>query len=58
MSFLDPKEDLVKIILTQYGRKKLSEGNLQIKYYAFVDDEIDYEVASGIITGSVPNNSQ
>lgn len=42
MAFLDPKEELLKLILTDYGRKKLSEGNLKIKYYSFFDDEVDY----------------
>ena len=52
MGFLDTKEDLLKIILTQHGRKKLSEGSLKIEFYALLDDEIDYEVSSGAITGS------
>lgn len=52
MAILDPKEDLLKIILTQHGRKRLSEGNLKVTYFAFLDDEIDYEVSSGYVTGS------
>jgi hypothetical protein len=42
MAFLDPKERVMDIILTQHGRKKLAEGKLQVKYYRFFDDEIDY----------------
>ncbi len=53
MGFLDPKEHLLKIILTQHGRKKLSEGNLKIVFYTLIDDEIDYEVSSGVVTGSI-----
>lgn len=53
MGFLDTKEDLLKIILTQHGRKRLSEGNLRVAHYAFLDDEIDYEVSSGVVTGSI-----
>ncbi len=48
MAFLDTKEDLLKIILTEYGREKLSQGDLKVKYYTFFDDEIDYLVSSGM----------
>lgn len=42
------------IILTQYGRKKLSQGDLQIKYYRFFDDEVNYQTqASELFTASV-----
>ena len=37
MAFLDPKEHLLKIILTQHGRKKLSEGSLKIAFYTFLE---------------------
>lgn len=43
MAFLDPKERAVDIILTQYGRKKLSEGKLIVKFYKFFDDDCDYQ---------------
>lgn len=43
MAFLDPKERVMDIILTQYGRKKLSQGKLEIKFYRFFDDEVDYQ---------------
>lgn len=43
MNFLDPKEEMLKIILTEYGRELLSKGELEIVYYAFSDDEIDYQ---------------
>jgi hypothetical protein len=42
MAFLDPKEQMLKLILTDYGRRKLSEGKLKVKYYSFFDDEVDY----------------
>jgi hypothetical protein len=48
MAFLDPKEELMKIILTDYGRKKLSSGDFKVVYYSFFDDEVDYEVSSGV----------
>jgi len=53
MGLLDKKEHILNLILTQHGRKRLSEGNLNVSYYAFLDDEIDYEVSSGISTGSI-----
>jgi hypothetical protein len=42
--FLDTKENVMEIILTEYGRKKLAEGKLIVKYYRFFDDEVDYKV--------------
>ena len=65
MAFLDPKEELLKIVLTDYGRKKLSMGGLDIKYYTFADDEVNYnngdvetviEVAE-ILSASLVNDS-
>lgn len=52
MAFLDPKERVLDVILTQHGRKLLSKGELKIKYYSFSDDEVDYKVTSGIMSGS------
>ena len=46
MSFLDKKEQILEICLTKHGRKLLSKGKLNIKYYAFADDEVDYQVSS------------
>lgn len=44
MSFLDPKEITIDIVLTQHGRKMLAKGKFEPKYFAFSDDEIDYQV--------------
>lgn len=41
-TFLDGKQTIMDIILTQKGREQLAKGKLKIKYYAFGDDEIDY----------------
>jgi hypothetical protein len=43
MAFIDPKEKTMEVILTQHGRHLLSKGRLIVKYYAFHDDEIDYQ---------------
>lgn len=41
--FLDSKERVVDMVLTDYGRKLYSKGKLRFVYYAFSDDEIDYD---------------
>ena len=46
MSFLDPKEQVMEVVLTQHGRKMLAKGLFVPKYYAFSDDEVDYKVSS------------
>lgn len=43
MSFLCPKERLVDFILTQHGRKLLTQGKLKVKYWRAFDDEVDYQ---------------
>lgn len=43
MAFLNSKEQIMDIVLTDLGRKRLAQGHLNIKYYAFHDDEIDYQ---------------
>lgn len=46
MGFIDSKERVLEISLTQHGRKKLSEGKLSVKYYSFSDDEVDYQTSA------------
>jgi hypothetical protein len=53
MGFLDPKENVMSIILTQYGRKKLAEGNLRVKYFAFSDDDINYQTPFSVYLSGV-----
>ena len=45
MSYLDPKERVIDLQLTSYGRYLLSTGKLNPKYYAFFDDDIIYDAA-------------
>ena len=52
MAFLDSKEDLLVIILTEHGRELLSKDGLKIKYYTFFDDEVDYEMGAGFSVSS------
>ena len=43
MAFIDKKDPVVlNIKLTSKGRELLSEGNLNFKYFAIGDSEIDY----------------
>lgn len=43
MSFLDKKEQVLEIELTQFGKFLLSEGKFKPSYYAFFDDDILYD---------------
>ena len=55
MPFFDKKEDVLDIKLTPYGRHLLSKGKLMPKYYAFLDDDVIYDVKH---IGTTENNSQ
>lgn len=56
MAFINSKERILDIVLTQKGRQKLAQGRLNVKYYAFHDDEINYQaqyehrITSGAVT--------
>jgi len=41
--FLDNKTRVVDMVLTDYGRELYSQGKLNLEYYAFSDDEVDYD---------------
>lgn len=43
MAFIDPKEETLNITLTEHGKKALVNGKFKPAYYAFSDDEVDYE---------------
>jgi len=47
MKFFDPKEEVLDIQLTQYGKRLLAKGKLKPVYYAFFDDDILYEAKAG-----------
>ena len=55
MTFFNKKEDVLKIELTPHGRKMLSQGKLKPSFYAFLDDDVLYDVTRG---GGSENNSQ
>lgn len=39
------KDPFIGLVLTEYGRKQLALGQLEFKYYAFGDSDIDYRTA-------------
>jgi len=43
MKFLDRKEQVLELSLTQYGKSLLSRGRLKPFYYAFFDDDLIYD---------------
>lgn len=49
MGFLDQKERVLDVVLTDLGRDLLSRNQLNFKYYAFSDEGIDY---SGSLSSS------
>jgi len=51
MKFFDPKEDVIDLKMTQYGKHLLSKGKFTPKYYAFFDDDIIYDIKW--VTGSL-----
>ena len=47
MTFFDPKQDVLDIELTQFGKHLLSQGKWKPYYYAFFDDDILYDSQYG-----------
>lgn len=52
MTFFDPKEDVIDVEITQFGKFLLSKGKWDPAYYAFFDDDIIYDSQYGGITES------
>ncbi len=54
MAFLDKKERIVDIVLTDRGRQLLSQNQLVIRHYAFSDDGVNYtgSLTYGAVSGS------
>ena len=50
MAFFNKKEDVLDIELTQFGKYRLSQGDLNPVYYAFFDDDIIYDAEYGGVT--------
>jgi len=51
MVFLNKKEDVIDLQLTQHGKYLLSQGKLNPVYYAFFDDDVIYD--QRYVSGSI-----
>ena len=47
MTYFNPKEEVLDIQLTQYGRHLLSKGKMKPVYYAFFDEGVIYDSTHG-----------
>jgi hypothetical protein len=47
MTFFNPKEDVLDIELTQFGKELLSRGEFKPSHYLFFDDDVLYNIAAG-----------
>ena len=45
MAFFNPKEEVIDIEITQYGKYLMSQGKFSPVYYQFFDDDILYDIA-------------
>jgi hypothetical protein len=55
MNFFNPKEEVLDIQLTQYGRRLLAKGDWKPTYYAFFDENVLYDSQYG---GPTENKNQ
>lgn len=58
MKFLDKKEQVIDIELTQYGKYLLSKGRWNPEYYEFFDDDILYDAEWAESTDHTQNSIQ
>ena len=55
--FINKKEEVINISLTQHGRHLLSQGKFKPSFYAFFDDDILYDGShAGVTSGSQNEN--
>lgn len=47
MKFLNKKEQVIDLQLTQYGKRLLADGDFKPQYYAFYDDDVIYDSEYG-----------
>jgi hypothetical protein len=49
MTFLNTKEEVYEVVLSKHGKRKLSQGKFDPKFFSFVDDDVQYDLRySGI----------
>ena len=53
MSYMDPKEQVISLELTAYGRYLLSIDKLKPAFYAFFDDDIIYDSSAANVDGEI-----
>lgn len=58
MTFFDPKEDVIDIELTQFGKHQLAKGKWKPVYYSFFDDDILYDPQYGGGVTEAQNDAQ
>jgi len=58
MTLFDPKEEVLDIQLTQYGRHLLSKGRMKPVYYAFFDEGIIYDLKHAVGGGRGPEENK
>jgi hypothetical protein len=58
MKFFDPKEEVLDIQLTRYGRHKISVGKWKPAYYAFFDDNVLYDLNYGGVSTENRNDAE
>jgi hypothetical protein len=56
MEFLDPKEQVINMEITPYGKYLLSIGKFLPAMYAFYDDDILYDAEYGGVINELQNN--
>ena len=57
MKFLNKKEEIIQVKLTQYGKHLLSKGLMEPVYYAFYDDNVLYDAEYAGITTETQNEA-
>ena len=55
--FINKKEEVIDISLTQHGKYLISKGKFKPSFYAFYDDDILYDAAHAKITSGSQNEN-
>jgi hypothetical protein len=55
MKFFNPKEDVLEVVLTAFGRNLMARGRFNPEYYAFFDEDIIYDSAWASCPGRAQN---
>jgi len=56
MKFFNPKEDVLEVVLTPWGRNLMARGRFNPEYYAFFDEDIMYDSSWGGRSGEGQNS--